>query len=354
MSIFFAAAATQGFLLAVILGIHRKNILANRILAIWIAILSIDLLQQIYYLEAYYRTYPQFILVLNLLPLTYGGFLFLYVRSFLTDQPLRKKDSLHFVFFLIGLILQIPLMFLQDHEKLQLIEQALAGQIHWQIQIFSLLLPIISSTYAILSYRLLQQHPMAQHKSLSWLSFMLKLNMIIWLVVWLSILIPQETLIITTHIIYLLVGLVIYSLGYFSLRQPNIFIEGNYTFKEPTPKYGENRLPDELRESIWQELEAYMRTKEPWRAANLTLMQLANDTGISSHHISQVLNDHLGVSFNDYLNQYRVNAVCAALTNKDPTLLEIAMDCGFSSKSSFNATFKKHTGKTPSEYRKSI
>lgn len=354
MSIFFAAAAIQGFILSVILGIHRKNILANRILAIWIAILSIDLLQQIYYLDAYYSTYPQFILVINLLPLTYGGFLFLYVRSFLTDRPLRKKDGWHFVFFLVGLIAQIPMMFLPAHEKLQLVEQALAGTVNWQIQIFSLLLPIIASIYAIQSYRLLQQHPNAKHKSLSWLSFMLKLNMVIWLVVWLSILIPQDTLIITTQIIYLLVGLVIYSLGYFSLRQPNIFVEGNYTFKEPAPKYGENRLPDELRESIWQALQAYMHTKEPWRETNLTLMQLANDTGISSHHISQVLNDHLGVSFNEYLNQYRVNAVCAALINKDAGLLEIAMESGFSSKSSFNAIFKKHTGKTPSEYRKSI
>lgn len=353
ISILFIAAAIQGFFLAATLGIHRKNIQANHILAVWIAILSLDLLQQVYYLEAYYRSFPQFILLINLLPLTYGGFLFLYVRSFLASSRLHLKDIFHFLFFFIGLSIQIPQLVLSPSEKLQQIDQLLIGNIPWQLQFFSLLLPITASIYAVTSYRLFLKHPAAQNASLSWLKFMLRLNILIWIVVWLSFLIPKETQVIST-IIYLLVSLVIYALGYFSLRQPQIFIQGDFSSKENGPKYGENRLPDDLRESIWVELETYMQTQTPWRSANLTLAQLANDTGIASHHISQVLNDHLGSSFNDYLNQYRVNAVCAELAGSPLNILEIALACGFSSKSGFNATFKKHTGKTPSEYRKSI
>jgi AraC-like DNA-binding protein len=150
-------------------------------------------------------------------------------------------------------------------------------------------------------------------------------------------------------------------IGYFSLRQPDIFIHSKLADvstkppepKDAAPKYGDNRLPDELRENIWSALESYIHAHAPWRESNLTLAQLAENIGIASHHISQVLNDHHGLSFNDYLNQYRVNAVCTQLQNaNNQNLLDIALACGFSSKSSFNAIFKKQTGKTPSEYRK--
>jgi AraC-like DNA-binding protein len=98
-----------------------------------------------------------------------------------------------------------------------------------------------------------------------------------------------------------------------------------------------------------------MNDHKPWRENNFTIAQLAEGLGLSSHHISQVLNDHRGQSFNDYLNQFRIEAVCQRLQHPSPdTLLDIAMQCGFSSKSSFNAIFKKFTGKTPSAYRQSV
>lgn len=358
ISILFIAAAIQGVFLAVTLGVHRKNIQANQILAVWIAILSVDLLQQAYYFEAYYQSYPQFIILINLLPLTYGSFLFLYVRGLLTGQKLTIKDAIHFLFLILAILLQIPLSILSPQEKLELIMEVRLGNLPWQIKIFSLLLPLIASIYAVMSYRLFLKHPAAVSAKLSWLKFMLHLNMGIWLVVWISILLPQNSQILSTTIIYLLVSFVIYAIGYFSLRQPEIF-KGDFSIeqtqnKETAPKYGENRLPDELRESIWKEIENYMQLQSPWRSTNLTLSQLSNDMGIASHHISQVLNDHLGLSFNDYLNQYRVKAVCAELVDSELNLLNIALACGFSSKSSFNSIFKKHTGKTPSEYRKSL
>lgn len=367
ISILFIAAAIQGFFLAATLGIHKKNMQANHILAVWIGILSLDLLQQVFYLEAYYQSFPEFILLINLLPITYGSFLFLYVHCLLTGRKLTKKDWLHFLPFFLTLIIQIPFFTLSPPERLQLIETMRAGHIPWQIKTFSLFLPVIASIYAIASYKLFLRHTSSGNSELSWLKFMLRLNIGIWLVVWIPVLIPVNNQIMAT-IIYLLVSFVIYIFGYFSLRQPEIFSKSSFSMEvnqtavniqtasneEPIPKYGENRLPDELRETLWIELENHMQSYSPWRSANLSLAQLSNDTKIASHHISQVLNDHLGLSFNDYLNQYRVKAVCEELSDSKLNLLDIALACGFSSKSSFNAIFKKHTGKTPSEFRKSI
>lgn len=363
VSLLFFAAAMQGFFLATVLGLQRRNTQANQILAVWIGLLSLDLLQQIYYIEALYNHFPQFINMINLLPLTYGSFLFLYVRSLTRTTRLSARDALHFIVFFFGLLASIPLMLQSGSDKLELINHATATGPVPSVAIFMLMLPLTASVYAVLSYRLLKHCPAQDAKQLSWLRGMLSLNMVIWALVWLLIFIPHDLHQLDNIVIYSLVSLVIYLMGYFSLRQPEMVhsIENEApssndpAAREPQLKYGDNRLPDELRESIWMELENYINNHSPWRASNLTLSQLADSTGIASHHISQVLNDHHGLSFNDYLNQYRVNEVCAKLALPgDETLLDIALTSGFSSKSSFNAIFKKHTGKTPSEYRKSV
>lgn len=356
----------QGFFLAIVLGLHRRNTQANHVLAIFIALLSLDLLQQIYYLEELYKAHPQLIAVINLLPLTYGSFLFLYVRGLTQGTALRWRDTYHFALFLSGLAVSSPFIILSGDEKLALLEQMTNSHAPISIRMFSLLMPLAATAYGVAAYFLLQRKIKNGTQKLGWLNIILGVNMLIWIVVWLSILAPRYLHQLNMTVIYLLVSLVIYMIGYFSLRQPDTFIhhkthnnqvetssQASVIEKDVTPKYGDNRLPDELREHIWVTLEAYLHTQTPWRESNLTLAQLADNIGIASHHLSQVLNDHHGLSFNDYLNQYRVKAVCAELrSSNNQNLLDIALACGFSSKSSFNAIFKKQTGKTPSEYRK--
>lgn len=118
-------------------------------------------------------------------------------------------------------------------------------------------------------------------------------------------------------------------------------------------KYGNNRLPDFVREPIVNQLNEYMESARPWLKIDLTLSQLAASINVNPHHLSQIINSEFGKSFACYINEYRVNAACRLLSDaNNRTVLDIAMDSGFSSKSSFNALFKKHTGLTPSEYRK--
>ena len=69
--------------------------------------------------------------------------------------------------------------------------------------------------------------------------------------------------------------------------------------------------------------------------------------------ISKTVNQEFGVNFNDFVNNYRVEAVKNSFAkgeHKKFTLIGIAYDCGFNSKASFNRAFKKNTGKTPKEY----
>lgn len=91
--------------------------------------------------------------------------------------------------------------------------------------------------------------------------------------------------------------------------------------------------------------------------SDLTLAQLAQALAVSPHQLSQFLSQHLGLSFYDYVNGLRIDAVKATLARPQSarrSLLEIALECGFGSKSTFNAVFKKSTGLSPTAYRASL
>ena len=79
--------------------------------------------------------------------------------------------------------------------------------------------------------------------------------------------------------------------------------------------------------------------------------------GYSVHEISHVLNTELNHNFSDFVNSYRVEELKIRMKTDDIrkfTLTAIAMQCGFSAKSSFLRAFKKATNMTPSEYFKGV
>ncbi len=106
-----------------------------------------------------------------------------------------------------------------------------------------------------------------------------------------------------------------------------------------------------------KDLEEYIRKHKPYLEPRLTIDGLANRLSVKKHILSQVLNDYLGISFYDYINNHRVQEFKARLKkgeNAHLSLLGLALECGFNSKSSFNQVFKKFENKTPSEYYKNL
>jgi AraC-like DNA-binding protein len=86
----------------------------------------------------------------------------------------------------------------------------------------------------------------------------------------------------------------------------------------------------------------------------LSLRSLSDHTNISTNYISQVINQKTDSHFFDYINRFRIDAAKEQLAMKDEktTVLDIAYNVGFNSKSTFNTAFKRHTDLTPTEYRK--
>jgi len=100
-------------------------------------------------------------------------------------------------------------------------------------------------------------------------------------------------------------------------------------------------------------LEEVMETRTPFTDPELSLEDLASLIGISGPQLSEILNQHLGVNFSSYVNSWRIKMTKKRiLAEPDSSILTIAFDSGFNTKSSFNAVFKKETGTTPTAYRK--
>ncbi|MDX1909406.1 MAG: helix-turn-helix transcriptional regulator [Bacteroidia bacterium] len=101
------------------------------------------------------------------------------------------------------------------------------------------------------------------------------------------------------------------------------------------------------------QIRTYMETERPYLIPGLTLAQLAAQLHLPQAELSRAINE-TGQHFNDFVNQYRIEAVKQALT--DPrrqhlSLLGVALDCGFNSKATFNRVFRQFTGVAPGAYR---
>ena len=122
--------------------------------------------------------------------------------------------------------------------------------------------------------------------------------------------------------------------------------------ERPEPrKYEKSALDNDRLERIARKVEAAMAKDVLYRDPNLSLWDLAKHIGVTSHYVSQALNTHLNKSFFDLVNGWRIKDAIEQLTATDETILVIAYDVGFNSRSAFYKAFKRETGRTPSDLR---
>jgi AraC-like DNA-binding protein len=124
--------------------------------------------------------------------------------------------------------------------------------------------------------------------------------------------------------------------------------------KESKLKYSGSNLSPEEAERLNNELQKLMQQDKLFLQSELTLQTLSQALKISAHHLSQVINQYHEKNFSDFINAYRIEeAKKIILGNTQLKLEAVGYECGFNTKTTFYASFKKYTGSTPSEFRKS-
>lgn len=151
------------------------------------------------------------------------------------------------------------------------------------------------------------------------------------------------------HIFATYIALTIYLLSFSVIINSSAFKET--PLNEPH-KYKGSTLTPELQQATLLKLQVIMTSDKPFLRPDFSLPDLAQKLNVSVHTLSQVINDGLGKSFFEMVAGFRVDEAKQLLKDQPNIKIEeIAEQVGYNSKSSFNTTFKKLTGKTPSEYR---
>lgn len=150
-----------------------------------------------------------------------------------------------------------------------------------------------------------------------------------------------------------------YYLGYNAINKTQLLIPIKTELIEKEFPKKENRsnlffTEDEVK-NYTLKIKEQLSLKQLFLDENLDLKTLANAVEISDKKLSTFINQELKTTFYDLINFYRIKAVKEKLSsseNNDLTIIAIANDCGFKSKTTFNRIFKKETHLSPSEYKK--
>jgi AraC-like DNA-binding protein len=151
------------------------------------------------------------------------------------------------------------------------------------------------------------------------------------------------------------VYLFIIALSFSALGQSRLQFADDRLSNGRGSKYHRSGLRDHTARYYQSKLARLMESERYYLESDLSLQSLADRIGISPHHLSQVLNDRLQKNFYDYINEQRIDHAKKQLLH-DPlrAITDIAFDSGYNSKNSFYNAFRRHTGMTPSEYRRSL
>ena len=162
----------------------------------------------------------------------------------------------------------------------------------------------------------------------------------------------------TDYIYYVSLVFFIFFMGFWGYQQGSIFQQNPIVDESPVKLISKenNSTPDQYLHSA-DELARLMEKGKPYLEPTLTLHQLAALMNIPPHQLSKVINKAFQKNFFEFVNDYRIHHFKELITNpdfKNFTLLGIALESGFNSKSAFNRIFKEQTGLTPGEFKNQI
>lgn len=374
MEYLLAIAVFEAFFLAFLIGFKARKSKSDKILIAYFSLFALTILLAA--LEVYNRknNYPYPSLINTSAPTIFlhGPMLWFYIKS-LTSQHFKLKAVylLHFVPFLLAIgFFSVGVYSLPAEERI-LMEQTEAFKQDWLFPVMVGAIALFTQGYFFWGILLIRSHKKnlktyfskIEEKDLHWLNILLISCILAYASISglyiLDIFLKFLTYNTLQLIGYSIASLQVLVLGFFGLRQGNIFIETLIPIdieKASGISFNETNIHKEDEAFIHKLLE-YMKEKQPHLNPELNLSTLSEELKVTPDYLSNILNGRLNMNFFDFVNHHRIEAFkkCLCLPeNKNYTLISLAYDCGFNSKATFNRVFKKTTGLTPGEYYRQV
>jgi AraC-like DNA-binding protein len=361
LSLLFVVAIGQGVFVCVYLlsARQREMWLANGLLAALIAVFVVMITHAIFSVQHLFGAYSHVARAIAILPLLVGPLLLQYLRSMLHGASLSRRSVLHLLPFGVALLVWAP-SYLQSW---QIPHTAFVSDaaLPLYISVFALIKALHVCAYLFASYRLVARTEVEQPGQLL-IPGLRRLTF------WLGAGLASDAALFALEYFFpsmpvwsdawgaLVLSVFIYGLTLLSMRLPLGYRPQSLAAAPAGPAVQSASLLTPAEQARFlQALAASMEQDHAYRDGELSLAGLAARLALSAHELSQLINQNCGVNFQEYLNGFRVDALKAAMRDPDhaqASILDLALGAGFNSKSAMNRAFKKHTGMTPSEFRR--
>jgi AraC-like DNA-binding protein len=351
---------------SIFLFIQRKGMrLSHRILGLFFLTLAINLLNALCFRKFDFtlKYCPHLFYIGSPFAYLYAPVFFFYVKS-LTGKKItfKKSDFIHllpFLIFFIYLLIRFHIHSTALKRNLIATFQVINPDL-WKI--LTALLQIQILIYAVLIIRVTKNYSMLikniyssiEKKNYSWLKFFILMITYLWLTDvsrFILGLYSQKMRIIIEAVLFSNFLFICYWIIYKAISQPEVF-KGVEIEPQRKPS-----LSKTLSNRYLKKLKSCMDKEKPYLVSDLTLDDLAEKAAIPPRSLSEVINNNIGQNFYDFINYYRIKESQILLANPSSelkTILAILYEVGFNSKSSFHKAFNRHTGITPSKYKKLI
>jgi AraC-like DNA-binding protein len=376
------------FFLAFLLITKRNKTNADYILFAWMSVTGFHLFTFYLFYTHQYLNFPTLVVLGFPLPLAHGPFLYLYTSRQTSPFPFNKKQLLHFTPVILSYLAFTSFYIMPFEQRVEVMKHKGQG-FEMTLLLHRFAIYISGTIYTVLSLiRLLKYRKNLVHQfsNTDKINFNWLLYLIIWMmVIWMVVLIMHND-----RWIYAAVSLFVLWIGYFSIRQVQVFRYDNSYPQDETAfktgsldekssvdnvenitepdipatnqnqenvKYQKSPLSEKDVSMIYERLKQCMNEKKPFINPDLTLNDLAKSLEVHPNHLSQVINSNEHKNFYDLINEKRIQEFIQLISQSSSqkyTLMALAYDCGFNSKASFNRNFKKYTGVTPSDYLKNL
>lgn len=310
-----------------------------------------------------YKNVSHFLLLSYMFQLAYAPLTYLLLKSIVLPlHKIKRVELLHFlpaaIHFIYGIFtfhihpLENKITYIEEFLKQTDVNEA---EINPLFQLLNILIAAQLITYLVISFRLIKKNTMVSRirNSIS----IKKLKWFFWTVFGINIILLIPTLKLRYFIysitqfdigllVLILLSLYLFYVAYFVILNHDVF-------QNPVIKYKSSSLNQSEKYCIQDKLQKYIMEEKRYCNEELTIKKLSEQIDIPIRQLSQVINEEYGFNFYDFINYYRIKEAQRLLMNeqgKQFSILGIAYEVGFNSKSSFYTAFKKFTGTTPGKF----
>lgn len=323
----------MGFAFLLLLTKRSKKV-SDSILLVWILLFGVHLIT-INFFEYLSKSW---FYINEVAAYLHGAFLFCYVRSLLKDESQERSLIFQVLAIAVGVVLLIFLV----------------GDEYWSsMHIVIPLKSILFLTYIILAVKTVRQGKKSQLNA--WI-YTICIGLLLLTIVPVFHFLLDESSFISSgngfgNIAYCSFIIILVFVG---IRITPIFLEERIEEQIITAtRYANSDLSTDLRAQIFQQVEQLVIKSELFLNPNLSLKMVSDQLDWTINQVSESINLQANQNFRDYINSKRIERFKQKIEDKahlQRTILSLALESGFNSKSSFNRAFQKQTGLTPSQY----